>query len=556
MNRFAALASIALAASAWSAPIDRQDVPKDVLRVVSVDALLVENQIRSDLSKQSTGFLRVEVQVETRHGFHVYADRLDIGSENDPALGNPWTIAIESYPQKARFIDPVSKTLKEGYRGQSAFIVKASIPEGRAVPLTADHAVPLYVTFQACSDSTCLLPVSVRVPVALSAHAGGKREAADLSFVDRVSAAIRERLDAGRTLSPVSLALLFLAGLLTAFTPCVYPLYPITAGIFARWSRASNIGAGWLGAAYSGGLTLAYAALGVVSTVSGAVFGSLTQTPAFLLGVGGLILVSALAFSGLFEFPMPEKLKAMFSRAEAHDAPAKSGGRRVLEAFVMGAGLGIVASPCVGPALVVVLAWLSTTHAAWFEGSVLLAAYGVGMSLPFCVLAALIAKGSATPRWGRFTPVIKNLGTVVMAISSLFFLVPGFKLLGLRMTSTTAVTYPIATLDTWDKSKPTVIDFRADWCAACLELEHETFAHSSVASRFEKGELTMVRVDMTQMTPALEAVSKQYGVVSLPTVLIVQPGGAVCAPLTLYGSEGPEAFTKRLTRLATECPAR
>ena len=545
--------------TAWAArppSVLPQNLPAEVARAVSVSHQIVENQLRSQLDGSTSGYLVADIQVETRHSFHVYADRLQFYTEADPWLDNQeWQVEVIARPTSTRFLDPVSKTLKEGYHGQSVFRVKLSLPQAAKQAPSLDHAIPFVTYFQACTDKVCLLPVFLQTALPLASSSGPPTRSKNI--LSSSADMIRDALNAGaggEALSWISIGIVLLAGLVTAFTPCVYPLYPVTLGIFARWSQAGGAAPLGLALSYCAGLTLSYASLGMLTAATGTVFGSWTQTAPFLLGVGSLILLSAVFFSGLFTFPMPQKLLHFFSRGESPEqAAARSSLSRYFQAALMGVGLGIVASPCVGPVLVALLAWIGSAQASWVKGFLLLSLFGAGMSLPFLALGHLILKMGKRPSLGRYTPVVKHFGTLLMGAASLFFLIPGFQLLKAQNSSAAETKFAIATLDTWSKKTWTVIDFRADWCAACWELERETFSSPDVSELFEKGTWEMVRVDLTQMTPENTQIAQSFKVISLPSVLIVKPGGTVCEKLSLFGFENAQDFLTRLKSAQQAC---
>jgi thiol:disulfide interchange protein len=147
-----------------------------------------------------------------------------------------------------------------------------------------------------------------------------------------------------------------------------------------------------------------------------------------------------------------------------------------------------------------------------------------------------------------------------MFLASLFFLVPGFQLLQAQSspdetTLGTPVNYkfPIRKFAEWRKDHRSVLDFRADWCAACLELEERTMPAPKVSSHFESGEWDYVRVDMTQMNDENTQISRTFNVVGLPTVLLTNSHGKICDKLKLFGFENAKNFEARLQRAIKEC---
>lgn len=532
-------------------------LPREVTQALSLKVSVSEKQLRSDLAGATEGYLKVQLQLQSKDSFHIYKERVDFWTENDAVTGEPWSVEVVSEPPAIKFLDPISKTLKEGYSGQSLFQLKLSLPNKSTRAFPPGHSVPLVVYLQSCNDRICLLPVAVKVELSLSAPlAPPEPEMWSLrGITERMTKLLDTSLAQRKGISVLTLLILMLAGVLTAFTPCVYPLYPITLGIFSRWSTTSakghHLSPFLLSLSYCAGLTASYATLGVVSAASGAVFGTLTQTPAFLIGVGLLMLLSAVFFSGLLTFNLPSSLQNFFTHSHGHN---------YFSAALMGAGLGVVGSPCVGPVLVVLLAWLGSSlgggGGSYTEGFLLLSAFGAGMSLPFMVLGHFVFRLKKTPHLGKYTPHVKHVGTVIMVAASMFFLIPGLQKLRAPAPGEQKVALPfkVQTPGNWQPGKWSLFDFRADWCPACIELEVKSFPAPRVAEYFLKGGWDYVQVDMTETTPATQEIAQKYGVVSLPTVLIINPEGKECRSLSLHGFEPPEELAQRLQKAEINCP--
>ena len=213
--------------------------------------------------------------------------------------------------------------------------------------------------------------------------------------------------------------------------------------------------------------------------------------------------------------------------------------------------------------MIVVLSWLavilkSGSLEAYGIGFLLLSVFGLGMSLPLFVLGHFAFRLGKIPKFGgKFAPMAKNLGSLLMVGSSLFFLVPGFKI-AFKSPSAQAEkshAYTVFSLQTWTKTHPTVIDFRADWCAACIDLEEKTFNSELVSNEFESGNWHFVSVDLTETNPQTEKIIADFGLVGLPTVLLADAQGNICKKLSLFGFEPPEDFKKRMVDISTSgCP--
>jgi cytochrome c-type biogenesis protein len=199
---------------------------------------------------------------------------------------------------------------------------------------------------------------------------------------------------------------LFVAGLATSLTPCVYPMIPITAGILGGAgatgrSRARSL---VLTLAYVLGLALVYSLLGLLAGLSGTLFGSVSSSPWALLIMGNLLLVFGLALLDVFTVGVPDKVAAWAGRI---------GGNSVGGVFALGATSGLVAAPCGAPAFAAVLTFVSTTGSAWL-GFLYLFVFSLGLTALLVAVGLFSGGLAALPRSGKWTVVIKRAGGVLL----------------------------------------------------------------------------------------------------------------------------------------------
>ena len=192
----------------------------------------------------------------------------------------------------------------------------------------------------------------------------------------------------------VALPLVFLGGVLTSLTPCIYPMIPITAAVVggqqpggSGHGRRRVVG---LTAAYVGGVALTYALLGLLAGLSGTLFGAASTNPWLYLIMANLLLLFALMMADVLPVPVPQRL--------LQRAATLSAGGRAAGAFAMGAASGLVAAPCGAPVMAAVLTWVSTTQSATL-GFAYLFVFSLGMCtlLVFVGLAAGGAVRLPTP---------------------------------------------------------------------------------------------------------------------------------------------------------------
>jgi cytochrome c-type biogenesis protein len=201
-------------------------------------------------------------------------------------------------------------------------------------------------------------------------------------------------------------AALFLAGVATSLTPCVYPMIPITAGILggagaAGRSRRRSV---TLTLAYVFGLALVYSLLGLLAGLSGTLFGTVSSSPWALFVMGNLLLVFGLALLDVFTITVPAGVGAWISRIDARSVPG---------VFLLGATSGLVAAPCGAPAFAAVLTFVSTTGSAWL-GFLYLFVFSLGLTALLVVVGLLSGGIAALPRSGSWTLAIKRAGGVLL----------------------------------------------------------------------------------------------------------------------------------------------
>ena len=217
----------------------------------------------------------------------------------------------------------------------------------------------------------------------------------------------------------LALPLVFLGGVLTSLTPCIYPMIPITAAIVGGQSTAGVAPVNkWrplrLTLLYVLGLALAYAALGLVAGLSGTLFGAVSTNPWLYFAMANVLMLAGLAMLDVIPVRVPS---ALLQRASALGTAGRGTG-----AFVMGAMSGLVAAPCSAPVMAVVLTWVTTTKSA-----VLGFAYLFVFSLGMCTLLVAVGVSSGfvarLPRAGVWMVGVKRVFAVVMLGAAEYYLI-------------------------------------------------------------------------------------------------------------------------------------
>ncbi len=204
----------------------------------------------------------------------------------------------------------------------------------------------------------------------------------------------------------VALPLLFGAGLLTSFTPCVYPMIPITAGLLGgagAAGRPARARAGMV-ALYVLGVALVYATLGLVAGLTGSIFGGISSNKWALLLMANLLLVSGLALLDVFTIKMSSGVLAWAARFSAE---------RPYGAFMMGATSGLVAAPCGAPAFAAVLTFVAATGSAVL-GFTYLLAFSLGMTAVLVGVGIFAGAVTSLPRSGAWLLWLKRAGGLLL----------------------------------------------------------------------------------------------------------------------------------------------
>ena len=221
----------------------------------------------------------------------------------------------------------------------------------------------------------------------------------------------------------VALPLLFLAGVLTSLTPCVYPMIPITAAIVggaagdAPRPRRQTVA---LTLAYDVGLALVYSALGLFAGLSGTMFGAVSTNPWLYFAMANVLILAALAMLDVLPVRLPT---ALIQRASSAGTGGRVGG-----AFVMGAMSGLVAAPCSAPVMAFVLTWVSTTRSAAL-GFGYLFAFSLGMCALLVAVGLFAGTVGRLPRAGAWMLWVKRVFALLMFGVAEWYLIEMGKLL-------------------------------------------------------------------------------------------------------------------------------
>lgn len=214
--------------------------------------------------------------------------------------------------------------------------------------------------------------------------------------------------------SPLDYIFAFTGGALVSLTPCVYALIPVTVFYISSRSGSSKIKGFILSLIFVTGLAVTYSVLGLVASLSGKIFGAISTNPLTLIIVGAIIF--------LFGISMLLDLFNLSWQGPKVDTRKKG----YFATFLLGASTGLVASPCLTPALASILAYVSTKKNILFGMSLLMVfAYGMGTIL---ILAGTFSSILVNlPKSGRWMTYIKRTSSLILMILGLYFVYQGIK---------------------------------------------------------------------------------------------------------------------------------
>ncbi len=544
----------------------------------------------------SGGPYRLLVELSVDGGWHVNTqspgDEFAVPTTVEWELPEGWETPRMSWPPGHAIKFDFSETPLSVWEGTVVLVGSGTVPEGFTGPLR----IGVRVTAQACNNSTCLpptpveahlqaevapagTPVKMRAAASALPPAGAETSRPEQGDDDEDSAS---RL-AGAGL-PLQLLIVFLAGLALNLTPCVYPLIPITVGFFSAQAKEGRGGTFGLALVYVLGMSVTYSVLGVVAALTGRILGTALQSPAVILGIVAVLLALASSMFGLWEIRVPGW------------AMRASGGRGgYLGALVMGFVVGFVAAPCIGPFVLGLLTFVGQQGSP-FLGFVLFFALAMGLGVPYLILGTFTGALNRMPASGAWMVGVRKVFGVLLVALAAYFARPllsdaaGAWLMGLvlaagglymlvvdrtgheqpaidrvmRLVSAAILVaglwyLPLGTAAShgselsWrtfergaveaavGSGRPVIVDFYADWCAPCKELDEKTFADPRVASVLER--FARFKVDMTKASAENRSLAAEYGVRGVPTVIVYRDGREA---FRLTGFEPPERFLERL----------
>jgi thiol:disulfide interchange protein DsbD len=468
----------------------------------------------------------VEVRYDIAEGYYMYRERFRfaLAPGSKARLGTPEL--PPGTPKKDEFFGDV-----QIYRGQLAFRLPV---EGASGPLE------LTITSQGCADiGVCYVPMDSKVKLQMPAFGpppAGAPVAPAPEFTLQISDFEVARLfQSGGPLLVLASFLGF--GLLLAFTPCMLPMIPILSGIIVGEGRElGKLRALLLSLAYVLGMAVTYAVAGVVAAWSGTLLAAALQN-AWVLGAFALVfVVLALSMFGFYELQLPG-----FLHHRLHAAHGRLRGGRIASVAAMGALSAVIVSPCVAAPLAGALLYIGQTRDVALGGSALFA-MALGMGIPLMVIG--VSEGALLPRSGPWMVRVKQIFGVLLLAVAVWIVWPVLQPAKggtpfVRVNSIAELEQKLQA-----PGRPVMLDFYADWCVSCKEMEAFTFSDARVKARFER--MLLLQADVTANTEDHKALLKRFHLFGPPGIIFFDAQGRELEGLRVIGFQNAERFLKTL----------
>nr|WP_231101431.1 protein-disulfide reductase DsbD [Pseudoalteromonas luteoviolacea] len=537
-------------------------------------------------------------------GYYIYKHKLEFvgkGAEiKVPELAKGKMIEDEFFGRTEVYFDELSVVSKLSNVGHDAMVkvrfqgcAEAGLcypPEIIEIPLTAFGG--------SSDDATASTPTSDTPPQKKQISTPTAQNDGELSFNERLA----------QQSFAANLGAFFLVGVLLAFTPCVFPMFPILSSLIAGQKNLSTKKAFSLSFVYVQGMAVTYAALGLVVAYFGGHIQGYIQHPAVLISFSILFIILAFAMFGWFELRLPS---GMMSKLTEISNQQKGG--NYTGVFMMGVLSGLIASPCTTAPLSAALLYVAQSG-DYLVGGLTLYALSLGMGLPLLLLGT--SGGKLLPKAGGWMEQVKTLFGFLMLFVPLILLE---RILDFDIIVMLASVLAIATalyLHYWQSGQqqgkgktilwamsmtlfvtaflmaqsvlfkqPTsqatvvstqlaekkfrlieglnglntevakanqqgqiaVVDLYADWCVACKEFEKYTFPETEVQKEFQHFEL--LKLDLTESNDTTFEIMDHFTVFGLPSMLFFDKQGNEIPELRVTGFMNAEDFAEHLRKV-------
>jgi thiol:disulfide interchange protein DsbD len=541
-----------------------------------------------------------------------------------------WKIADGYYLYKKQFktvvkqaelgkpIFPVAEQVEDEFFGLSD-IFRGQLDVTYPIVSSVQNGI-VKIRYQGCADAGLCYPPTVKEvylnQVGTTEVAVPGPETKNSTTESSTEAPISQQFELASLLSSeqslfITLLLFLGLGIGLAFTPCVFPMYPILSGIvIGQGKTISTSRAFTLSFVYVQGMAITYSLLGLIVASAGVQFQAGLQHPAILIALIVIFVLLAVVMFGAYELQLPsswqEKLNAMSNKQTSGS---------YLGVLAMGAISGLVASPCTTAPLTGILLFIAQSGDL-FLGFSALYVLSLGMGIPLILFG--ITGGKLLPKAGSWMNVVKvTFGFMMLAVAIMFVerLVThvatdiAWTLLGLTtftyfyvMNQNTQTTFykglrallifiglfvsagygyqtingighsntqgqsinnisdhpefiNVSSIEDFNQAlaeanaqgQTVMLDLYADWCVACKEFEKYTFSDSRVVTAL--GGSVSMQIDLTEDSDSNIAFQEHFSVFGLPTILFFDTQGQELSTARVTGFMRAEPFAQHVNSL-------
>jgi thioredoxin:protein disulfide reductase len=525
---------------------------------------------------QPEGEIKIAFKVTVDEGWHINSDK----PKEDFLIPTEIKISSETSIQKSDIVFPEAHVIKLDFSDVPVSVFEGEVYIGTTIKIPknaelGEKQIYIEFTYQGCNNVTCMAPNSILDTLIVNVVDKSEQIQeinsdifGNLNLEYSSSTEVSEDDSLAGQLEKsglfFTLLIVFFGGLALNLTPCVYPLIPITIGFFGGQSEGKTSKLFFMGLFYVLGMALTYSVVGVITALSGAIFGALLQNPIVILFIVLVFIVLSLSMFGVYEFKLPDSLVA------------KAGGSKsgFFGAFFMGLTMGIVAAPCIGPFVIGLVTYVAAKGDPYY-GFLLFFVMAVGLGLPYLVLALFSGKIKSLPRAGFWMDAVKHIFGFILLGMAIYFAEPllpkvvvkyalpifmiisgvalffmdkkaseilGFKIFKILFstlliagsiyllwpTEQKSLDWQYYTDSTYEaalnSNERMIIDFYADWCIPCKELDALTFSNDQVIQATK--DYISMKVDMTKtLSEQTEIIRKKFDIRGMPTVLIIDSQG-------------------------------
>jgi thiol:disulfide interchange protein DsbD len=591
-----AVISLSLATLSWTADLPAQVSFGSSALSGTAEKLSVTTQLAQTaaLRGSSTRAAVIVTIAPTWHiNAHIPSEDYLIGTSFSLETREGFILADLRYPEGESIKFAFSDKPLDVYEGTFVIFMTIRISENIS---QGEHLLKGSLEAQACNDQVCLAPstIELEIPVTVTWDTDAVSPKAGEVFSSYDDAQSVSMANGDYDLAQIfetegsltAFLAIFLVGLALNLTPCVYPMLSVTVSLFGTQTETRTFRVFLKAVVYVLGIASMYSVLGVTAALSGGLFGSWLQSPWVLGFISLLLLGLSLSMFGLFQIQVPYWLTSKLGG---------STGTGVVSLFVSGLVVGVFAAPCIGPPVIALLALVGSKGDPVF-GFWAFFILSLGLGLPYLILGTFSGLLKKIPRSGDWLIWVERIFGVILAAAGLFYLalavapklaayVPAAALIlgGLylgflepsgktkKVLRSVKIVFGIAALAvgimfanalrepgiSWEpydgsrleqaasEGRPVVMDFYADWCIPCLELDRSTFTDDVVIEA--TGQFVRLKVDLTHFdSPEAENLRKQFSIAGVPTIVFLGPDGEEVPGTRVVGYLPPDEFLERI----------